>query len=126
MPATVLTDWLRVAVRIDSSAVEDTTLWGLLSRAFARRFLDLVFDAGSACSGSSIDGASRPRAERVERLGDFARSSVGLRGSMSGRGLGSGTMSGDGRYSLFHNGLSLGRGGVARAETMSETKRGGS
>lgn len=43
IPAAVPTEWLRR----DSSAVDETTLWGLPARAFARRLLVLVFDTGS-------------------------------------------------------------------------------
>lgn len=69
-------------------------------------------------------GGSLTRVDRVERAGDF-RSSVGLRGSTSGRGFGAGTMSGDGRNSLFHSGFGFDRGGVARADRTSDTMRGG-
>lgn len=43
-PVTVPTEWLRK----DSPAVDDTTLCGLPARAFPRRLLVRVFDAGSA------------------------------------------------------------------------------
>lgn len=55
-PAAVLTEWLRVRARNDSSAVEETTLCGLRSRALVRRLLVLALGADCVWAGPSTVG----------------------------------------------------------------------
>ena len=60
----------------------------------------------------------------MDRAGDFGRSRVGLMGSTAGRGTSDGTSNDEGRRSLFHSGWILFLGGVAKALTTSDMRRG--
>ena len=77
----------------------------------------------SSSSGCSDKVAARLRVDLVDRAGGSVRFKTGLRGSISGLGIGVPTLSGGGLRSLFHNGLCKSRGGVARAAMMSVTRR---
>lgn len=121
-PAAVLTEWLRVSR--DSSAVEETTEWGVISRLARPRVL---VDRGAVSASGSIDFSDsalpRRRADRAERPTGSERFNTGLNGSTSvtGEGIGVPTCRSVGRRLKLRFMLDL--GGVASAAIISETTR---
>ena len=78
-PAAVLTDWLRV-MRVESSAVDETTECGLRSRLGRPRVRGGIGKLSSSVCWSGA-AASRFRVALVDRLAGSERFSTGLSGS---------------------------------------------
>ena len=85
-PAAVLTEWLRV-MRVDSSAVDETTECGLRSRFGRPRDLVGIGNISSSADCSEA-AASRFRVDLVDRPAGSERFRTGLRGSTDGDGIG--------------------------------------